>query len=207
MLAHLKMWAERWKCGQSSIYNDITIFTIICTEALLPTFSTLCPHFQRRPFRYIECIEWALESFLLDTLGHMDAGASPGSLYQEVYGIYCPEPVLLCGKFVETKRQASFQLEDLPDDQARLNLFSNFPSLWRTSRLLEPCQLKMKESVPILGRPLPLLHQMVPFGPEDSLRHSSWRQMRTSPWYVKVIEIGWKNHSPSVCFNNPWKRW
>ena len=42
------MWAERWKCGQSSIYNDITIFTIICIEALLPTFSTLCPHFQRR---------------------------------------------------------------------------------------------------------------------------------------------------------------
>ena len=46
--ASLKMWAERWKCGQSSIYNDITIFTIICIEALLPTFSTLCPHFQRR---------------------------------------------------------------------------------------------------------------------------------------------------------------
>ena len=77
-------------------------------------------------------------------------------------------------------------------------LFSNFPSLWRTSRLLEPCQLKMKESVPILRRPLPLLLQMVPSGPEDSLTHSSWRQIRTSPWYVEVVEIGWKNHSPSV---------
>ena len=82
-----------------------------------------------------------------------------------------------------------FSWRTFPDDQARLNLFSNFPSLWRTSRLLEPCQLKMKESVPIPRRPLPLLLQMVPFGPEDSLRHSSWRQRRTSPWYVEVCVL------------------
>ena len=61
---------------------------------------------------YVGHATWDRKRYLAHC--HICVDASPGSLYPEVYGIYCPAPVLPCGKFVETKRQASFQLEDLP---------------------------------------------------------------------------------------------
>ena len=42
------MWAERWKCGKESFCADDGENGNIIINAALPTFSTLCPHFQRR---------------------------------------------------------------------------------------------------------------------------------------------------------------
>ena len=110
--------------GQTDIGRYRAVSDTVWTAKKLTEHKTLNNHVTLRIWSLKSLATWVRKRYLAHC--HNCVDALPGSLYPEVCGIYCPAPVLPCGKFVETKRQASFQLEDLPDDQARLNLFALF---------------------------------------------------------------------------------